>query len=461
MTVKNRITLLVALAGLITNLLFVAIVFYELLEQPFELLDRELKEEAFRVVRMSLSGPGTSRFPAVTGDGGMYPYWFKVYKQDSSRILYQSPLAEQIILPFVKPGSSTMTRAAVSMDHMNTVNGIDHKMAFRIRSFVINVGHQTYNVQIARSMEKLEEEIWELVYSIGAGLVFFCIALVVISHFIAGKILEPIGHMKDLTKEISEKNLNQRIPAGEGQDEFNELAQTINWMLDRLQNSFERQREFLFDTSHELKTPLTTLRLIIDDIHSSEGNCLPLSVKDQLSTLNNHILRMERLVKDLLNLSSLEVLPAIDPKPVHMTELLTSLCEDYRLFADAQNVHMDIRLPGQLIIPGDRDTLHRAFSNILDNAIKYNVNGGQVQVTGAFSDGNLTITISNTGPGIPGDETHKVFNQFYRLELSRSLHHGGSGLGLAIAKKIVDRHNGTLTCESRPDGWTTMTVVLT
>jgi signal transduction histidine kinase len=285
-------------------------------------------------------------------------------------------------------------------------------------------------------------------------------ALVVISHFIAGKILEPIGKMKELTKEISEKNLDQRIPTGLGQDEFSELARTINWMLDRLQKSFVRQRNFLFDTSHELKTPLTTIRLAIDEICTADTEGLPALAKENLFQLNNQVLRMERLVKDLLNLSSLETLTGIDPKPVHITELLASLAADYRLLANAQNIQTDINLPRQLIIQGDAEKLNRAFSNILDNAIRYNVDGGRVEVISDQSDVDLMITVTNTGPGVAEAEIDKVFDQFYRVEQSRSLQHGGSGLGLAIVKKIVELHNGRVKFESQQGDWTRVTVSL-
>jgi signal transduction histidine kinase len=309
-------------------------------------------------------------------------------------------------------------------------------------------------------MEELEEEIVSLILGICAGFIFSCIFLIVISYFLAGKILKPIGKMKDLTRQISEKNLDQRIQTGQGRDEFNELARTINWMLDRLQNSFVKQRTFLFDTSHELKTPLTTMRLAIDNICASENENLPASAQESLFELNNHVLRMERLVKDLLNLSSLESMSVIDRKPVDMIELLSSLATDYRVFADARKIQMDIHLPPQLSIQGDMAKLNRAFSNIMDNAIKYNVDGGRIEVVGTQSGDDLTITVTNTGPGVAEAEIDKVFDQFYRVEKSRSLQHGGSGLGLSIVKRIIELHNGKVTFESRQGDWTRVTVSL-
>jgi signal transduction histidine kinase len=309
-------------------------------------------------------------------------------------------------------------------------------------------------------MEKLEEEIWELVLGIFSGLVFSTLALVAISRFVAGKILRPIGRMKDLAQDIGEKNLDRRIPAGDGQDEFSELARTVNRMLDRLQYSFKRQRDFLFDTSHELKTPLTTMRLAIDEICIHDLEAAPLNTEKNLLRLRNQVLRMERLVKDLLNLSALETLTRLDLKPVPIASLLSSLAAEYRFLADARQITMEMRLPERLILQGDAEKLRRAFSNILDNAVKYNTDGGRIELTASPSAAGAAVTVFNTGPGIAEAEIPKVFDQFYRVEKSRSIHHGGSGLGLAIVKRIVELHGGTVRLESRQGAWTRVTILL-
>ena len=284
--------------------------------------------------------------------------------------------------------------------------------------------------------------------------------MTIISRFVAGRILKPVGQIKELAKNISEKNLEQRIPVGEGQDEFNELARTINHMLNRLQYSFSQQRAFLFDTSHELKTPLTTIRLAVDDIRTADKEDLPPSVKENLFRLNDQVLRMERLVKDLLNLSALETAPGIDWKPIELTSLLSSLADDYQFLAEADDITLDVRLPKPFFIQGDAEKLHRAFSNILDNAVKYNIKGGRIELSARQFASEIRVTVLNTGPGVDESEISKVFDQFYRVEKSRSNQYGGSGLGLAIVKRIVDLHGGTIDFQSRKEGPTRITVNL-
>jgi two-component system OmpR family sensor kinase len=461
MTVKTRITLFIVVAGFVSSLLFSGVVFYELIEQPFRLLDDELKEEAYRTTRMLVKRQRES-------DSGLLTFisremdrdWIEIYDGETRRTVFQSDLAEAVRLPQVNPGCRAIVHPIGAHEGIKQAQDRNQKATFRVRTFLIELDGRSFLVQIARSMEKLNEEIWDLLLGILAGLLFSTLALIAISRYMAGKILKPIGEMKDLAQDISEKNLDQRIQTGKGHDEFSELARTINRMLDRLQYSFVRQRDFLFDTSHELKTPLTTMRLAIDDLYSHDVETIPSFADENLFRLKNQVLRMERLVKDLLNLSSLETLTSIDLKPVHICELLSSLAGEYQFLADAHNIKMDIHLPNQLVIQGDAEKLHRAFSNILDNAIKYNIDGGQIELTADQSVTELMVTIANTGPGVPEAGIPKVFDQFYRVEKSRSIQHGGSGLGLAIVKRIIELHDGKVTLESKQGRWTRVTVYL-
>ena len=461
MTVKRRIVLLVAGTGFIASLLFSVVVFYELIEQPFDLLDRKLEEEAhraFKLIKMRKRESCPVPISAVLHETP--PSWLKIYEKGSPNVLYQSKLARLVELPPVEIGSSANASVVIPSDSIHLgQNG--KKVPFRIKRFQWSLDGKEIVVQIGLPMLKLKEEIQELVLGLVAGLIFSSFALIVISHFVAGKILKPIGSMRDLAQKISENNLDQRIPVSNDHDEFNDLSITINKMLDRLQYSFIRQRNFLFDTSHELKTPLTTMRLAIDEICTSKDmKNLRSSSQENILRLHGQVMRMERLVKDLLNLSSLETLESIDPKPVPINDLLSFLISEYQYLADAHDITIGVRLPGRLITSGDEEKLSRAFSNVLDNALKYNVDGGRIEVTGDLSGGHGTITIANTGLGVPESEVSKIFEQFYRVEKSRSTQHGGSGLGLAIVKRIIELHKGTVQFESEPGQWTTVTICL-
>jgi signal transduction histidine kinase len=461
MTVKGRVSLLVAGAGFVASLIFSLAVFFELVEQPFEILDTELETEAQRAVRTVVARQKESgEIPSDPAANDIYTYWLKVFEQDSGKLLYQSGLTKSLDLSILTPGTSETVSVAIPPGQSFQGRGSGEETTFRVRSFALGTGGIGFTVQIARPMEKLQEEIWELVFSLSAGLIMSTLVLIAISHFIASKILQPIGEMKDLTKDISEKNLDRRLPVGPRSDEFNELARTINRMLDRLQHSFVRQRNFLFDTSHELKTPLTTMRLSIDEVCSTDMEPLSSSSRENLSRLNKQVLRMERLVKDLLNLSSLDIMETIEKEPVSLHAILESLVTDYQFISEAQNIQVELQMHALSDIDGDEKKMTRAFSNILDNAIKYNIEGGKVIVEAKQANDMMTVSVANTGPGIEEAEIDKVFEQFYRIEKSRSIEHGGSGLGLAIAKRIVELHHGNIRLESQSGKWTLVTVCL-
>jgi two-component system OmpR family sensor kinase len=461
MTVKRRISLLVAGAGFAASLLFSLAVFIELVEQPFQILDEELKEEALRAahdVAARLKTGEPTEFHLEDGD--VKELWLKVFDRTSGQLVYQSKFAESVDIGQIEPGAAKTMTMILPTDAFDQEQKGQKEHTIRARMFSFNIEGNELLVQIACTMNKFWEEIWDLVFSLIAGLVLSSLILIAISHYVAGKILQPIGKMKAMTKDISEKNLDRRLPVGPEKDEFNELAKTINRMLDRLQYSFEKQRDFLFDTSHELKTPLTTMRLAIDEICTTDIEKLPDSTGENLLRLNEQVRRMDRLVKDLLNLSALEMIDTIEARPLSLKMIIEPLIDEYRFIAEAKNIRIDFSLPEFTEIQGDGEKLTRAFSNILDNAIKYNITGGTVTVKGNEADGSAAISITNTGPGISEEDIDKVFDQFFRVEKSRSIKLGGSGLGLAIVKRIIELHNGKVRLESRPGRWTSVSVKL-
>jgi signal transduction histidine kinase len=165
-------------------------------------------------------------------------------------------------------------------------------------------------------------------------------------------------------------------------------------------------------------------------------------------------------VKNLLDLSALEMAETLAADTVSLPTLIDSLLTDYRLLSEARNIHIDLHLAALGDIRGDRKKLTRAFSNILDNAVKYSDDGGKITVEGIQGKNDVTIRVTNTGPGIAPGDIDKVFDQFFRAEKSRSMEHGGSGLGLAMVRRIIALHGGRVTLESRQGSWTRATVNL-
>jgi len=459
MTVRLKISLLITATGFVASLVFSGIILWEMTEQPLRIIDSELESTAQRAVRI-LSESDNNRTPDAPLFIGDERYWLKIDDQDTGKSIYRSRLAQLIGIPDLPPGYSTTVSLIIPREKIDLGQDRRNEVTFRVKKSEISAGGRTFLVSVGRPVEEIKEELWDIVVGVGSGLVFSTLLLMVVSYFVAGLILKPVRVINDQAREITAKHLDRRIPVTGGRDEFNALSQTLNQVFDRLQNAFLQQKRLLADASHELKTPLTMMRLSMDEIRSTLDENPSRLQAEKLSRMTEQVLRMERLVKNLLDLSSLEIEGTTSKDPVDVAKVLGSLIADYRVLAATRQIQLEARLQRQLLALGDAEKLNRAFSNILDNAIKYNVDGGRVEVIGAQSGADLTITVSNTGPGVAEAEIHKVFDQFYRVEESRSQRYGGSGLGLAIVKKIVALHGGKVYFESKPGSWTRVTVSL-
>lgn len=460
MTIRKKIAILIAGAGFLASLVLSGVLFLEMMEEPLRIIDSELESTGRMGAHMLLAREKKTGLPPTPAFPETDRYWFKIYDQKSRDTLYQSHLATLVDIPLAEPSFRSTVSTIIPREQINLGQDRHNEVTFRIRTFSFTVDGTPLILQIGRPIETLEEEMLDMVIGLAGGLAFSTMFLLVISYFVAGMILKPIGAIGDLAKDINERNLARRIPVGAGRDEFSELARTINRMFDRLQHSFARQKRFLANTSHDLKTPLTMLRLFNDEVISQNQEDLPGFLRESLLKQNVQVLRMERLVKNLLELSSLEIAESITPEPIDLTNLMESLLEDYRLLADTHSIRINVQIPKDLTIKGDPEQITRALSNILDNALKYNRNGGEIHLDLKKIDRAVMLNITNTGPGIPEYEIDKVFDQFYRVERSRSPEYGGSGLGLAIVKRIIELHGGSVKIESEPGAWTRINIIL-
>ncbi len=460
MKIRHKITMWVAGAGLLTSLLLSLVIFLEMREQPFKIMDSDLGSTAAALAdRLSKEqrpfGEGRTNALAFHGNG----YWIKVYSPDLHAV-YQSDLSNSVDLPLYrnKGDDGYTVRAYVSRNIAHFHQDRKDEVHFRVRLIEAQIGGATYLIQIARPMEELQEEIGDLGAGLGMGLALSTMLLVIVSYVFAGRIVRPVADINRLTKEINENTLEKRIPLGTTRDELYELSASLNHMFDRLQYSFAKQKQFLANASHELKSPVAMLRLFFDE--ASQRQDLPEAFEHQLISQGEHVLRMDRLVKNLLELSVLELKESLTVAEFSMTDLVHSVLEDFSLILTEARIRLKTRLPENLKIIGDKDKIRRMLINILDNAVKYNVENGEIEIELAEKENLIRISCFNTGPGIPKGEREKVFEQFYRVERSRSLQYGGAGLGLAIVKQIVRLHQGRVSLESESGAWTRIDVTL-
>ncbi len=450
MKIRNKITLWITGAGMVAGLLFSVVVSYDMIEQPYELLDAELSSQA-QTLLIGIA-PVAGKIEQ-TPDNLMLKsigklYWFKMYDQQG-KLIFGSSMTQFADLPIriKKKGyniSAEIPRSAANIDQDDS-----NEVTFRVRVFFAPFNGYTYRLQIARPMEKLEEEYTDLAISIPIGLIVFALALVPLGYFVAGKIIEPIASINALAKEINDKTLNKRIPLGKNRDEIYSLSTSLNIMFDRLQYSFQRQKEFLANASHELKTPLFMQRLFFDDAWLRDD--LPEDFQRQIDIQIQNCYRMDRLIKNLLDLSALELKDTFDSCTVNLTTMVNSVLQDFSEIIFAANIQLIVDIHPNIRMQADEEKLRRLFINIIDNAIKYNSDeNAEIRLFLKTDKNQIYINVFNSCKGIPTEDLNLVFNQFYRVEKSRSINLGGSGLGLTIVKRIVELHNGTISIENEP-----------
>lgn len=279
--------------------------------------------------------------------------------------------------------------------------------------------------------------------------------------FIAGRALAPVRRLSAATAAVGENDLTTRIAVSGPRDEIGELTRSFNGMMDRLEESFERQKRFSSNVAHELKTPLSTMKMSLQVARME----MP---EDIYSVTERSVDRLIRVVDDLLTLTSegeLKQEDSIDPE-----EMLREIASELEPLYEEKKLTVSYNFPAEpVFITGERGLVRRMFANLFENAMKYNVQEGSIQLLieertaaeGAEAEGReLAITIADSGPGISGENLKKIFDPFFCVDPSRSRKLGGAGLGLSIAMETARRHGWLLTAESVPGEGSKFTVIV-
>ena len=459
MKIRQKITLWITGAGVLVSLVFSTIVFLAMVEEPYRLIDEELNTASHVALRWAIPAaeqPEIIKNSNPTIDSRQY--WIKIFN-DRQAVVYQSELTREVDLPLRDKHSGYTVRTTIPRERLSLQQDENNEVTFRVRRIRVPLQGGTYVVQIGKPIEKLDEEFLEIIKGIAWGLITAMLLLVLLSYLIAGKVLKPIGVIDRLAREINDQNLSARIPLGKSKDELYRLATSLNRMFDRLESSFETQKEFIASASHELKSPLALLQLSMEDCIQQPD--LPDRLRHQLTRQTDIVRRMSRMVKNLLDLSALELKECLDLKEIDLAEMLKSVLSDYDVVFSAKKIDVKELIPPRLKIKGDREHLQRVFINLVDNAVKYNHEGGKIELNAAVKNSGVHISLFNTGTGIPAADLDRVFVQFYRVEKSRSAQYGGSGLGLSIVKRIIELHGGRIDIESESGAWTRVNVFLT
>lgn len=302
-----------------------------------------------------------------------------------------------------------------------------------------------------------------IVNHIGRALLIFGIILVIfviifgttMASVLTMTIEKMTKFIKNMPKDKLQKcEINSR-------DEVGELVVAFNELIDRVAELEEKRRAFVSDASHELKTPLSIIKLLSDSLIQT-NNPDPQFVREFLTDMNEEVERLTRIVQRLLELTKMDQSHTnMNVGAVSVSGITQEVYEKLVPLAESKGISFNFARPDDdLTIPADRDSLTEAIYNIADNSIKYTENGGIVKIELIRDLGNILIRISDSGIGIPKDEIQKIFDRFYRVDKARARDTGGTGLGLSIAMDVVKLHGGFIEVSSEEEKGSTFTIIL-
>ncbi len=278
--------------------------------------------------------------------------------------------------------------------------------------------------------------------------IFTLLLGVLAGWLLASSVARPMRRMATVAEGVDAGELSTRMPVDGTRDEVRRLAESFNGMLDRLEGAFERQRAFVADASHDLRTPLTVVRGQIE-VLARNPDPNPDEVRRVAGLVSQATARMEAMVEDLLLLARSESSEGLRLESEELGPLLAGEVDGMD-FDDERQITVGDTTSRPVKI--DRDQISRAVSNLISNAVHHTASGGLIEVSAVDRGPFVSIIVDDDGPGVPEADRDRIFDRFARLDQARTSTDGGSGLGLAIVKAIAEAHGGGVRCEDSPLG---------
>ena len=258
--------------------------------------------------------------------------------------------------------------------------------------------------------------------------------------------LRPLVALSERAEQIGMSKLGERLPVLPTNDEMERLSLSLNRMIDRLEDSLSLNRRFSADVSHELRTPLTIMRGELEQVLSEQD--LKQSVHDAVGSALEEIGRMSKIVESLLAIARLDSGPdAIEPRAADLGALCIWVVEQLHPLAEEKQLEIRVQTTSLTALI-DTARMKQVLVNVIDNAIKYTLPGGSIELNAFTSGGMAVIEVMDTGIGIHATDLPHVFDRFFRADTARSRGSGGAGLGLSIVKAICNAHGGSITLQS-------------
>jgi heavy metal sensor kinase len=371
------------------------------------------------------------------------------------RVVRISPAFRALVVPAV-----SLTQPLHGTPWQGNVTTRDGQ-AVRLYSMVVRDNGAPFAVvQVGESLTQLNTSLQSVLLELLLIAPFALLLGALGSYWLATRAFTPIDRLTRTARQIKAGDLHRRVPIPSAHDEVHRLAETLNEMIERLDQAFARQRRFVADASHELRTPIAVIQSMADLALSQEH--IPQEYATLLENITTETERLGHLISDLLALArSDEGQTILEQEPVRLDLLARAVAANAEVLAAEHGITVQVQ-PGEAItMLGDEARLIQAVMNLLDNAILYTNAGGQVILSVKRKGNQAFLTIRDTGIGIAPEHLSHIFERFYRVDPVRVRTEGNSsGLGLSIVEWVVQAHGGSIVVESQVGQGSTFTVTL-
>ncbi|MFC6644204.1 HAMP domain-containing histidine kinase [Granulicella cerasi] len=356
----------------------------------------------------------------------------------SGVVLYRTPnLAGESLggpsLP--NEGDDRFDQRVVRLSDGTHVSLVSHLHTMQGRVVLIRLGYS-----LAPFRMRMTQFLEILLIAIPIALVFAGFA----GYQIARQALKPLEEMASTAKQITARNLNERLLIENPDDELGHMAAVFNDLLDRLEQAFQQLHSFTGDAAHELRAPMAAIRAVgeiaLREQETGERD------KDALASILEETARLEDTIEGLLLLARAEAARSIGPDNYSLVEVLGEVTEVLGVLAEERRIRLssNIHAASGIVLSGDRGLIRSAVMNVVHNAIKFSPNDSTITFTHSVAEGQVQLTVQDQGPGIERSELESIFGRFYTSPAGQTAPNSGAGLGLSIAQLVIQRSGGEI-----------------
>ncbi len=407
-SLRTRLSVLLLLAAIVTALAIGVVTYRQALAENEELFDYQLRQ-----IALSLRDQGVASVPSFRLD------------EEPPNVVVQIWTANGTMLYLSHPGDPLFTRAMLGFTNINAGNQMWRVYAIATHDRII---------QVAQPFDLRRDLAANAAWRSLAPLLGFAPLMALLIWWLVGSSLLPL---RRLAREVGKRDAGslERVSEAGLPSEIAPVVKALNSLLGRLQRAFASQRAFVADAAHELRSPLTALKLQLQLLARAPDEA---ARKEALGKLHEGIDRATHLIEQLLTAAQTDPNDRIpERQPVDLAELMRQAIADVFVMAQARRIGIELNAPEKLMLDADPASLRILARNLLDNAVRYTPEGGSVQASLEQHTGRVELAIEDSGPGIPANDRPRVFDRFYRRNVSEQT---GSGLGLAIVLNVAQQH---------------------